>query len=455
MTLIKTVSVGLPHIRHWLRHASLVAILILLSRTDWVLSSMYHGVHSLAEICLAVATLFAVVLLLLVSMALLAPARLSEGALRMLTVAVAVYVFQPAIRALPIFPTELASIHKLVLVVGTLFLARFATSKLSSSKWRRIQTALLVGGLLFVLFPLVAVRSIEPLPVYMPTGTTRPAATVVLLLDELSAEAGERIADAITHAGGNPRVHRIKAIGESTITVIPEMFGGPHVPQARVCTPTAVCDRSGMFDFAKLGFDPADQVNIVGFHHPYCAASGLAACEQIGAPSRPAIISLLCSFIRLVPGLQPTDCDWSVPKDWQDFRLRMRDAAMRSPFWKNGGLLYAHLPFPHPPGDLPNAGLQADYTANLQMAAQITAQIWRQGQERFGASFRLIVTSDHPLRPALWCKHAKYRKTGCEVTTTAFEGQVPYIVSGSGVEDDTVPADNAHLFKPISSRGRP
>lgn len=453
MTWTNSVSVGSAHIRHWLGHVSLVAILILLSRTDWVLSSMYHGAHSAADIWLAVVTLFAVLLLTLLLMALLAPTRLSEGALRMLTVAVAVYVFQPAVRALPIFHTELAAIHKLGLAAVTLFLAWFATSKLSSDKWRRIQTALLVGGLLFVLFPLVAVRFIEPLAVYMPTGTTRQDATVVLLLDELNAEAGEQIADAITHAGGNPRVHRIKTVGESTITVIPEIFGGPHVPQARVCTPTAVCDRSGMFDFAKLRFDPADRVNIVGFHHPYCSASGLAACEQIGAPSRPAIISLLCTFIRLVPGLQPTDCDWSVPQDWQAFRLRMRDAAMRSPFWQNGGILYAHLPFPHPPGDLPGAGLQADYTANLQIASQIAAQIWRQGHDRFGTSFRLLVTSDHPLRPALWCKHAKYRETGCDVTSTSFEGQVPYIVSGGDASDDKVPSDNAHLFSPNSSRG--
>ncbi len=455
MTLKKADLIGLPDVLHWLGHAALVAVLIVLSRADWVLSSLYHGVHPVANICLAVAGLFVTVLLALMAIALLTPPRLSESVLRMLTVAVAVYVFQPAVRALPIFPTELTAIHKLVLAVGTLSIAWFASVKLSPNKWQRIQLALLISGLLFVLFPLLAVRSIEPLSVYMPTGATKNAATVVLLLDELNAEAGEQIAEAIAQAGGQPRLHRIKTVGESTITVIPEMFGGPHVPQARVCTSTAVCDRLGMFDFSKLRFDPADRVSIVGFHHPYCAASGLAACERIGAPSRPGIISLLCSFGRVIPGVQATDCDWSVPQQWQAFRERVRDAAMKSQFWQNGGTLYAHLPYPHPPGDLPGAGLQDDYMANLQLAGQIAAQMWLQGHERFGTGFRMIVTSDHPLRPALWCKHAKYRETGCNVPPTAFEGQVPYIVSSGDALDDTVPTNNAHLFTPSFSRGSP
>lgn len=128
---------------------------------------------------------------------------------------------------------------------------------------------------------------------------------------------------------------------------------------------------------------------------------------------------------------------------------------MQSPFWKSGGMLYAHLPFPHPPGHLPGAGLAVDYADNLQLAGQIAADMWRQGKARFGAGFRLIVVSDHPLRPALWCRHVKYRQTGCEVTPTAFDGQVPYIVAGSSDAGDALPKDNAQLFAPIRLRGSP
>ncbi|KQY82823.1 hypothetical protein ASD35_24995 [Pelomonas sp. Root1444] len=432
----------------------IVALLMLLSRADWVLSSLYHGDQSPGGICLAVVALFGVVLLALVPLALLLPAWLAEAALRVLTVAAAVYVFQPAIRALPLFPVELGAVHKIGLALGTLLLAWLAAAKLSSAHWRRMQAALVVGGLLFVTFPMLAVRAMDPVYVRVPTGTSAQGATVVLLLDELNAEAGEQIAAAITQAGGAPRTHRIRTVGASTITVIPEMFGGPHVPQARVCTPTAVCDRTGTFDFSRLRFDPSDGVHIVGFHHPYCAASGQASCARFAPPSRPPVSSLLCSFGRLLPGRKASDCDWFAADDWKAFRERVRDAAMQSPFWQSGGgTLYAHLPFPHPPGHLPSAGLAADYADNLQLAGQIAAQMWRQGHERFGAGFRLIVISDHPLRPTVWCKHAKYRETGCDVQPTAYEGQVPYIVSSGDDSDKTVPADNAHLFESTSSRG--
>jgi hypothetical protein len=93
---------------------------------------------------------------------------------------------------------------------------------------------------------------------------------------------------------------------------------------------------------------------------------------------------------------------------------------------------------------LRDGGLAADYADNLQMASEFAAEIWHLGYSHFGADFRLIVTSDHPLRPALWCRHGKYRETGCEITPTAFEGFVPYILVG-GLDAD-IPIDNSKIF---------
>jgi hypothetical protein len=430
---------------YWVAQAMVVAVLILMSRADWVLSSLYHDAQTPSGIGLAVIALFIVVLLVVVPLALLLPTKLSEPALRVLTVAVAIYILAPAIRALPLFPAELGPTHKIGLVLSTLLLTWLAVTKLSSAQWPRLQLALIVGGLLFVSTPMLAVKAIDPIHLRVPAGMSPQRATVVLLLDELNAEAGEQIAAAITQAGGAPRTHRIKAVGTSTITVIPEMFGGPHVPQARVCTTTAVCDPAGIFDFSRLHFDPADRFHIVGFHHPYCAANGLASCVRLASTSSPPVTSLLCSFMRLLPVRPATVCEWSVPDDWESFRNGVRAAALNSPFWNSGGTLYAHLPFPHPPGNQPGGDLLADYKDNLGLAGHIAAQVWRKGYERFGNDFRLIVISDHPLRQALWCKHGKYRETGCNLTPTAFEGQVPYIISGG----------DAHLFNPTSSRGTP
>ncbi len=439
-------STVLCSIKHWCFQAMVVAVLVLLSRSEWVLGGLYTGEQSLGGICLAVIVLFFAVTFGLVLLAIALPPRLTKAMLRVLTISVAIYIFEPAIRALFFVPAKLETFQKIILIACTLMLAWMGSTLLSSSQWKRMQAALLFGGFVFVSFPILAVRATDSIQVRMPAGAQAQGATVVLLLDELNANASEQIAADIKQAGGVPRVHRIKTVGTATISVIPEMFGGPHMPRARVCAPTAVCDLSAIFDFSRLRFAPLDRVHIIGFHHPYCAAQGLASCAMFAPPNPPPITSLLCSFDRLRVGRRGSQCDWLPPEGWDVFRWRMRDATLQSPFWKSGGTLYAHLPFPHPPGNLPRADLTADYADNLRLASEIVAQVWRQGNERFGASFRLIVTSDHPLRPELWCRHGKYLETGCGVKPTGSEGLVPYILVGGNEAADSVPTDNGKIF---------
>lgn len=438
------ISTVIRQFTHWSTQAVAMAVLVLLSRSEWALGGLYAGERSLSSTCLALLVLFLLVVLSFALLAMTLPTRLAEISMRILTVAAAIYVFQPVVRVLFFFPAKLEDSHKFGLVAFTLVIAWLVSIKLSPSRWKRLKAALLFGGCLFVSFPLLAVRGTGSINVQMPAGASLQGGTVVLLLDELNADAGEQVAAAIRQAGGPARAHRIKSVGTATISVIPEMFGGPHVPQAAVCTPTAVCDSLGMFDFSHLRFAPLEKVHIIGFHHPYCAAQGLSSCATFAPPSQPSITSLLCSFDRLRVGRQGNLCDWLALDGWLAFRERMRNAAMQSPFWKTGGTLYAHLPFPHPPGGLRYEGLAADYADNIQIAGAIAAEVWTRGHEHFGSGFRMIVTSDHPLRPALWCRHGKYRETGCEVMPTAFEGMVPYILVGG--DDTDIPADNAKIF---------
>lgn len=436
------------HVYHWLAHATVIATLMLLSRAHWVFSNLYHGGQLVENISLAIAALLGVVMLMLVPIATMLPVKVAETALRILTVSVAVYVFWPAMRALPIVPQELSAIYKVGLIGGVLTLAALTAIKLSPELWRRMQGALVLAGILYVASPMAVARMTDPLVLQMP----RQGALVVLLLDELNADAGAQIAAAIALEGGEPRTHSIKAVGSSTITVIPELLGGPHMPQARVCSPTAVCDPSGIFDFSRLRFEPTDRMHIVGFFHPYCAASGLASCVDLSVPnSAPPIIDLICSFGRILPGQKASDCVWFESRSWQTFRMRARDTMLLSPFWQEGGILYAHMPFPHPPGNLEGAGLAADYADNLQLAANTAAQVWKRGRARFGNNFRLVVTSDHPLRPELYCRHEKYLETGCNITPSTFPGFVPYIEVGEETIDRSIIRDNASLFKRLSS----
>jgi hypothetical protein len=435
-----------PRLSHWFAHATVIATLMLLSRAHWVFSNLYHGGQSVENIGLAITALLGLVMLILVPIAIMLPVRVAEAALRILTVSVAAYVFWPAMRALPIVPQELSAIYKIGLIGGVFTLAVLAAIKLTPELWRRMQTALVFAGILYVAFPMVVTRMTDPLVLQMP----RQGALVVLLLDELNADAGEQIAAAIALEGGEPRTRSIKAVGSSTITVIPELFGGPHMPQARVCSPSAVCDPSGVFDFSRLRFEPLDRMHMVGFYHPYCAADGLASCARLPiAISMPPIADLLCSFGSVLPGTKAGDCDWLQSGNWHMFGLQVRDAMLLSPFWQKGGVLYAHLPFPHPPGNLQNAGLASDYADNLNLAANTAALVWRRGRAQFGDDFRLIVTSDHPLRPELYCRHEKYKKTGCNIKSSAFPGFVPYIEVGREITDESKITDNEKLFKKL------
>lgn len=435
-----------PRLSHWLAHASVIATLMLLSRSHWVFSNLYHGGQSVENICLAIAVFLGFVMLMLVPVAILLPIRMAETALRILTVSVTLYVFWPTIRTLPIVSQELGAAQKIGLIGGTLILAALAAAKLTPELWRRMQKAIVFAAILYIAFPMLLARVTDPLVLQMP----RQGPLVVLLLDELNADAGEQIAAAIALEGGEPRTRSIQAVGPSTITVIPEFLGGPHMPQARVCSPTAVCDTSGVFDFSRLRFDPTDRVHIVGFFHPYCSASGLASCAGVSIPSSVSpIIDLLCSFGRILPGKKADDCVWFDARSWQAFRMRARDTMFLSPFWQEGGILYAHMPFPHPPGNLQEAGLAADYGDNLKLAANTAAQVWKRGRARFGDDFRLIVTSDHPLRPELYCRHQKYLETGCKITPSAFEDLVPYIEVGEKFTGLLKIKDNSNLFKKI------
>lgn len=436
------------YVYHWLAHATVIATLMLLSRAHWVFSNLYHGGQSVENISLAIAALLGVVMLMLVPIATMLPVKVAETALRILTVSVAVYVFWPAMRVLPLVPQELSAIYKVGLIGSVLMLAALTATKLTAELWRRMQGALVFAGILYVASPMAVARMTEPLVLQMP----RQGALVVLLLDELNADAGEQIAAAIALEGGEPITRSIQAVGSSTITVIPELLSGHHMPQARVCSPTAVCDPSRVFDFSRLRFEPKDRMHIVGFFHPYCAASGLASCMDLSVhTSAPPIIDLLCSFGRILPGQKASDCVWFEARSWQAFRMRASDTMFLSPFWQEGGILYAHMPFPHPPGNLERAGLAADYAGNLKLAANTAAQVWKRGRARFGKNFRLVVTSDHPLRPELYCRHEKYLETGCNITPSTLPGFVPYIEVGGETANRSLIRDNASLFKKFSS----
>jgi hypothetical protein len=113
-----------------------------------------------------------------------------------------------------------------------------------------------------------------------------------------------------------------------------------------------------------------------------------------------------------------------------------------------GGMLYAHLPLPHPPGERPGGTLKQDYQDNLALASEFLGQMVDRARAAKLERLRLVVFSDHPLRQSLWCSKPAYRAQGCQPVAELEDAQVPLIVGTLGSEPPELDAikSNAQVF---------
>ena len=61
--------------------------------------------------------------------------------------------------------------------------------------------------------------------------------------------------------------------------------------------------------------------------------------------------------------------------------------------------------------------------------------------------FTLIIFSDHPLRPELWCGAPAYARRGCPVAPALMDLLVPLIVAGSARPDISGISGNEEIFQ--------
>jgi hypothetical protein len=436
-----------------LLEAALVGLLVALSRLDWLTSTLYHDTNNPWDAWAAMGLLFLTVAISASLPALVVGERRWGYVLRGLIFVAALYVLQAAIRHLPFIPTTLNNWHKLGAISVCLVVAAMMAIKFDDALWGRTRAALVTASVIYAVSPWMLVQWSAPHVQVSLNTQSNSFPTAILLLDEMNAEAALPVLSALRRVGANVQAATIPSVGVNTITVVPEMLGAAHVPTAKVCTANAICDATGQFDFRKLNFAPEQGFHIVGFFHPYCAAHGWVSCQRFALTSPGAFRSLACTFLRLVPvASSKLTCDWMSQSSWLPFRERILDAVMQSSFWHQGGVLFAHLPIPHPVGQHDYASLQADYDDNITVAAGYMADIWVVGRKTHGENFRLVITSDHPLRPNLWCSHVKYRRTGCAVQANSLPGKVPFIVASSHPIAYPIPTSNSGIFKTFRDR---
>ena len=116
-------------------------------------------------------------------------------------------------------------------------------------------------------------------------------------------------------------------------------------------------------------------------------------------------------------------------------------------------MLFAHVPLPHPAAPDPDQGLEAHYAANLDRAARLIGQMAERLQRDWSGSFSLVVFSDHPLRPEMWCGAVSAEGTACLNDKNLIDNRVPLLLTGDRPPGFDTISSNEGVFSLMHSSG--
>jgi hypothetical protein len=321
------------------------------------------------------------------------------------------------------------------LMIGFLLcIGIWISCKASAWVWAGLRRVIAFVPALFVIAPMVAGYGMDGPVVWLEGSTSRQStsnATVVLLLDELNATSSAGLQKVLTDRGLQVNYKPVLPVHGSTNEVVPAVFTGLDFKGARACGLARVCANSHALDFAQVSVQ-RDDVDVVGFHHPYCAIQGLRSCLRLST-SRSIWEDGRwdCALQRrfgIKKDRDEKECQLLAHVAWHDMRGKVIDGLMNAPTLERGGVVFAHVPLPHPPAA--GTGTLADqYTTNLKQSEEMLAAIL----DRLAANKiepRVMIFSDHPLRPAMWCTNSAAQfDAPCVVTPDLVDDHVPLIVA--------------------------
>ena len=406
---------------------------------DWVVAELYLRTDSAVHVAgaLAINTLLLLLVVVLLRRGLRPPVSLAVIRSAVLLVAIMV-VLTSARMALG---SVTFSMPVRLGLGGLLMLLSVVTAWLGSEALNvRLMRSIGFASIAFMAVPLLwhvtVGRQItwidaEVSPVGSQASGSRPLrGTVFLLLDELSFDAARPIVQTLQGVGLQVDARPLAPVAINTTNAIPSMFSGERFDRAEPCGRSTICSGAAFVDFSRVHVDRPD-VHVTGLLHPYCDMTGLQSCHQLALPHTygNAYRSLLAFYLRRLwpagaAALQVAD----PPAMVRGFLAQQQAFIDGSRFWQDGGVLYAHLYLPHPPGLDGPTSVDADYAANLDVAAGLVRSLADRLKARFGVHFTLMITSDHPLR-ASWCQHPLYPRGDCSLRP-AFQGAtVPWILA--------------------------
>jgi hypothetical protein len=309
---------------------------------------------------------------------------------------------------------------------------------LPAAQWNRCRWAMVLGCLLFVgsqqLVGQVVARP-HVWPPVLPLDAALPirSAQIYLLLDELNAGSAAPFVEVFRQAGIPVDFKAVLPVGHATAQVIPELFSKQHFEQAKPCGWATVCSGSVALDFSMITASRSD-IDVVGFYMPYCAIQGLRHCVRLSPVSAISDIGRWrCGAARRL-GLEgdgvKEECLVAQSERWRTFVSDIEQAIWHAPLWSRGGMMYAHVPLPHPPGSTVRGSLETHYRENIRRAIDLVRGIADRAQQAKFDRLTIVIFSDHPLRPSLWCANPLYAVDGCPLSSDLIDDKVPLIVAG-------------------------
>lgn len=345
----------------------------------------------------------------------------------------------------------------LLSALGALF---WATFRMSAPGWATARRALLVGALLWWLTPMLLAAWRAPDLAWpsnaSPTDALRDrgrVVTIALLLDEMNARDGGVIADELRAAGLLVSRVSVPSVGENTRNVVASLFHGAIFEQAQPCGFTTVCTDTEALDFSRITATRPD-IDIAGVAHPYCAIRGLRSCvrhqTELAWFDAARIKCSLWRRFGLALGVTEVSCRAHYIEQFARANDTMLASVLDAPALREGGVLFAHVLLPHPPGAAVTGTLTEHYRDNLDRSRQFVRTLIDRSRAS-GLDVRILVFSDHPLRQNLWCSSfAPYVWDGCRPLQELNDALVPVITGTPQMMDLSGMKSNHGVFDLIA-----
>lgn len=272
---------------------------------------------------------------------------------------------------------------------------------------------------------------------------------VVLILDETSPEYASGFLGILNKAGLTVHYKEVNAAGKNTLNAIPAMLSLMEHDDVAPCSSTTLCGTK-QFSFRELTA-VGGKTDVVGFYHPYCAIQGLRSCnreENVFAESSSTHFTwtLICGQVNiggLISFCNRSFRDHSSAERTKRRMLRLVDDA---PFWRKGGVLFVHIPIPHPSMTPDMPSLKVEYEGNISVAEEFVSNLVKRLGTNFGEDYAILITSDHPLRRDMWCATKDYASPTCIDDLPRDRGKVPLIFASFEKNTMQLPTSNRSLL---------